>query len=256
MVSHAGYSFQLADQAAEQGPGVPVSFTIEGPDGRPVTDYEREHEKRLHLIAVRRDFSGFQHVHPELDSDGLWSTRLDLAPGPWRLFADFTAAGAGPLTLGADLQVGGEYLPESGGSGVRAASVDGYSVSLSGDLRPGSDTKLTLRVARDGRPVTDLQPYLGAYGHLVALREGDLAYLHVHPDGSPGDGRTDAGPEVVFHATVPSGGDYRLFLDFKHGGQVRTAAFRVATGRSAGDSTASDAGRAGAEEEQGHGHHH
>ena len=47
--------------------------------------------------------------------------------------------------------------------------------------------------------MTDLQPYLAAYGHLVALRQGDLAYLHVHPDGEPGDGRTKAGPDIVFH---------------------------------------------------------
>jgi uncharacterized protein YfaP (DUF2135 family) len=75
--------------------------------------------------------------------------------------------------------------------------------------------------------VTDLQPYLGAYGHLVALRSGDLAYLHVHPDGAPRDGTTSPGPDVVFHADVPSAGTYHLYLDFKHDGVVRTAAFTV-----------------------------
>jgi hypothetical protein len=85
-------------------------------------------------------------------------------------------------------------------------------------------------VLGDGQPVTDLQPYLAACGHLVALREGDLAYLHVHPEEAPGDGRTPAGPEIVFTAQVPSAGTYRLFLDFRHGGRVHTAAFTVATG--------------------------
>ena len=80
-------------------------------------------------------------------------------------------------------------------------------------------------MSRGGTPVTDLQPYLAAYGHLVALRQGDLAYLHVHPDGAPGDGRTEPGPAIVFHTTAPSDGTYRLFLDFKHGGVVRTAEF-------------------------------
>jgi hypothetical protein len=84
---------------------------------------------------------------------------------------------------------------------------------------------VTLRVSRDGKAVTDLQPYLGAYGHLVALRDGDLAYLHVHPDGEPGDGRTAAGPDVTFYAEVPSGGAYRLYLDFQHAGKVHTAEF-------------------------------
>ena len=75
--------------------------------------------------------------------------------------------------------------------------------------------------------MTDLQPYLGAYGHLVALRAGDLAYLHVHPDGVPGDGVTAPGPDVTFWATAPSAGAYRLFLDFQHNGVVRTAEFTV-----------------------------
>ena len=75
--------------------------------------------------------------------------------------------------------------------------------------------------------------YLGAYGHLVALRAGDLAYLHVHPEGAPGDGATEPGPEVVFFAEVPSPDRYHLYLDFKHDGVVRTAAFTV-TGSAAG----------------------
>ena len=91
----------------------------------------------------------------------------------------------------------------------------------------GSASELTLSVSRDGRPVTDLQPYLAAYGHLVVLRDGDLAYLHVHPAGEPGDGTTPSGPDITFYATAPSVGDYRLFLDFQHGDVVRTAEFTV-----------------------------
>lgn len=54
--------------------------------------------------------------------------------------------------------------------------------------------------------------------------------LHVHPNGEPGDGRTDSGPEISFTATAPSVGAYRLFLDFQHQGEVRTAAFTVHAG--------------------------
>ncbi|MEZ0073796.1 hypothetical protein [Planotetraspora sp. GP83] len=111
------------------------------------------------------------------------------------------------------------------------AVVDGYTVTLGGQLNAGRSSTLTVKITRQGKPVTDLQPYLGAYGHLVALRAGDLAYLHVHPDGSPGDGATPAGPEVTFHAEAPSDGDYRLFLDFKHAGAVHTAEFTARAGR-------------------------
>lgn len=77
------------------------------------------------------------------------------------------------------------------------------------------------------------QPYLGAYGHLVVLRVGDLAYAHVHPEGTPGDGHTAPGPAVAFHADLATGGAYRLFLDFQTGGVVHTAAFTATTVTSA-----------------------
>ena len=229
MVSQDQYTLRLHQAAARPGRDVPVSFTIEGPDGRPVTAYDVEHGKQLHLIAVRRDFSGFQHVHPQLGSDGSWSTDLDLTPGEWRLYADFNPTGGVGLTLGTDLSVPGDYQPERASGTVRTARVDGYTVTLAGDLTPGADSELTMSVARGGRPVTDLQPYLGAYGHLVALRDGDLAYLHVHPDGAPGDGSTTPGPDVVFEAAAPSDGDYRLFFDFRHRGVVHTAGFALTT---------------------------
>ncbi len=244
MVSQNGYTLDLAESDSRPGQDRAVAFTITGPDGKPVTSYDVEHEKQLHLIAVRRDFSGFQHVHPVLDeTSGVWSIDLDLTPGTWRLFADFKPTGADALTLGTDLAVDGDYRPAGPSAENRTAKVDDYEVTLDGDLTAGSDAKLTLSVARDGRPVTDLQPYLGAYGHLVALRGGDLAYLHVHPDGEPDDGTTKPGPEVVFHAAVPTAGTYHLYLDFQHDGVVRTAAFTVNAGGVAtpGDDDPSDA---------------
>ncbi|WP_370964184.1 hypothetical protein [Amycolatopsis sp. cg9] len=220
--SAAGYTFVPAGASPEAGR---FSFTITGPDGRPVTAFDVEHEKKLHLIVVRRDTAGFRHIHPDLAPDGTWSVPLTLpAAGSYRAFADFAPTGGKPMTLGADLSVAGDYRPVTYAPS-RTARVDGYTVELTGDLTAGKTSPLALTVSRDGVPVTDLQPYLGAYGHLVALREGDLAYLHVHPDGEPG-----AGPRVRFAAEVPSAGTYRLFLDFRHGGVVRTAEFTLSTG--------------------------
>src|SRR3954447_14182259 len=224
--SKDGYTLAVADTPPEPGR---FSFTITGPDGKPVTAYDVEHEKKLHLIVVRRDTAGFQHVHPELAPDGTWSVPLTLpAAGSYRAFADFAPTGGKPMTLGADLSVAGNYQPVTH-LPSRTAQVDGYTVEVAGGLTAGKTSPLTLEVSRDGVPVTYLQRYLGAAGHLVALRGGDLAYLHVHPDGEPGDGRTAAGPQVKFAAEVPSAGTYRLFLDFKHGGVVRTAEFTLTT---------------------------
>ena len=109
MVSEGGYTLALRDSVARAGRGQEISFVIEGPDG-PVTAYDVEHEKRLHFIAVRRDFTGFQHVHPTLADDGTWTTELDLTPGQWRVFADFKPSGGDALTLGSDLSVPGPTM--------------------------------------------------------------------------------------------------------------------------------------------------
>ena len=258
MVSQDGYTLALQTDTAKPGKSRLLEFTVTGPDGKPVTGYRQEHEKELHLIAVRRDFSGFQHVHPRRDPHGIWSVPLDLSPGQWRIFADFKPATGEGLTLGADLQVTGNVEPAPKTPEIRTAQVDNYTVTLVGTLTPGKDAKLTLSVSKDGEPVTDLQPYLGAYGHLVALREGDLAYLHVHPDGAPGDGRTQPGPDVVFYAAVPSDGGYHLYLDFKHDGVVRTATFSVTTADtakgSASPAPATHTGAAGTPQNNQHGH--
>jgi hypothetical protein len=181
----------------------------------------------MHLVVARRDLSGFRHVHPAMAADGTWRIPLTFAAaGDYRVFADFQAAGHDEgTTLGADVAVAGAYRPEPLPAPSRTATVAGYRVTLAGTLVPGTTSRLTLTVDRGGEPVTDLQPYLAAYGHLIALRQGDLAYLHVHPDGEPGDGRTKPGPAITFFAEVPSAGTYRLYLDFQHGGVVRTAGF-------------------------------
>jgi hypothetical protein len=111
--------------------------------------------------------------------------------------------------------------------------VDGFEVTLNGDLQTGSTSELVVEVSRGGEPVTTLEPYLGAFGHLVALREGDQAYLHVHPEGAePGEGDL-AGPTVTFMTEAPTPGRYLLYLDFQVEGQVRTATFTVDTTESA-----------------------
>ncbi|WP_448638750.1 hypothetical protein [Geodermatophilus sp. URMC 63] len=183
-VSHDGHTLDLGSTALPAGDAVPLSFRLLGPDGEPVTAYETVHEQDLHLVAVRRDLTGYQHVHPDLAPDGTWTTTLALTPGSWRVVADATPSALGRgVVLGADLAVGGASEPVPLPPPAPTAEVDGYTVTLDGGLVAGRESEVVLTVTRDGVPVTDLQPYLGARGHLVALRAGDLGYLHVHPTG-------------------------------------------------------------------------
>ncbi|MBP2326253.1 hypothetical protein JOF56_006638 [Kibdelosporangium banguiense] len=223
--SRGGYTLTPTSTTFTPGAVAPFSFKIVKSDGTAVTAFDVEHDKRMHLIVVRRDTADFQHVHPEMAADGTWTVPLRPAqPGSYRAFGDFTPTGGENVTLGVDLAAPGDFQPAKYQPST-VSKVDDYEVTLGGRLTPGQSSKVTLTVRKGGREVTDLQPYLGAYGHLVALRGGDLAYLHVHPDES----NAKPGPVITFFAEVPSTGTYRLFLDFQHEGKVRTADFTVST---------------------------
>ncbi|MFF9497953.1 hypothetical protein [Streptomyces flaveolus] len=252
-VSEHGYTLELDTTILTAGVQ-PISFRVTGPDGQSVTEFIPEHERELHFIAVRRDTSGFQHVHPVRDEKGTWSTQLALEPGDWRLFADIHPAGHdGTMTLGIDVAVAGPYDPRPLPEATRTAQIGEYTVTLDGALLPGEASELTLTVSHIGLPVTNLQPYLAAYGHLVALRVGDLGYLHVHPEGEPGDGTTAPGPDISFMAVAPTAGTYRLYLDFQHNNVVRTAEFTVHTTTT---TPRSDAAPQAAHEHKSHHHGH
>ena len=218
-----GLRLVVASPELERGRTQTLRFRVVGAHDRPVRSFELGHERRMHAIVVRRDLTGFQHLHPRMDRDGTWSVPLQLdAPGSYRLYADFRHAGEA-RTLASDLRVDGaaDLLPLPAPA-ASALSDGGDTVRLdAGHPHAGRATTLRFTVERDGRPVA-LAPYLGAAGHLVALREGDLAFLHVHPEG-------DAGPDgrASFMATFPSVGQYRLFLQYRAGAQVRTAAFTL-----------------------------
>ena len=240
-VAQDGY--RLVTEHDTLAPGAPTEwrFRIVDAVGAPVTAYDEENERDLHLIVVDRNLVDYAHLHPTLDHSGTWSVELPaLSSGSYRAFADFRPTGAEALTLGVDLAVTG---PVPGGD-LPAPSdrdvVDSYEVSVAGDPRPG-DSELAFTVRVDGEAVrTD--PYLGAAGHLVAIRDGDLAYLHVHPVDGDGD-------EIRFAAEFPSAGTYRLFLDFSHGGEVRTAAFTVTVPDATADGASTQTPHAGAQDE-------
>ncbi|WP_243228390.1 heavy-metal-associated domain-containing protein [Microbacterium sp. CIAB417] len=225
-ISASGFVLNRVEAPAETATQGTLSFRILTTAGEPVTDFETAHGKQLHLIVVRSDGSGYRHVHPELDAaTGTWSLPWTWdAAGTYRVYADFTADGRS-ATLSRQVDVAGAVAPRPATAIVTKDEVDGFDVAVSGDLVAGTGSELTIEVTRDGEPVTTLEPYLGAFGHLVALREGDLAYLHVHAHGEEPQPDDLAGPTVAFTAEVPSAGRYLLYLDFQVDGEVRTAQF-------------------------------
>ncbi|REJ05933.1 hypothetical protein DY023_08325 [Microbacterium bovistercoris] len=228
-LSRDGYL--LTDVSAPSAAGIPgtLSFTIRAADGTPVTGFAPSHGKALHLIVVRTDGVGYRHLHPALDAaTGIWSTPVAWdAAGSYRIFADATPLGADGITLSHTIDVAGDLRPVSARGERRHVSVDDLDVHLEGALLTGDGGVLTVTVSEHGHPVQRLEPYLSAFGHLVALREGDLAYLHVHALGDDPAPGSLSGPEIAFHASAPTPGRYFLYLDFQVDGRVRTASFVV-----------------------------
>lgn len=220
-----GYRLDTAVTELPAGRAVEYPFTVTGPDGRPVTDFAVHQAEKLHFYAVRADLTGFQHLHPTMAADGTWTAALAaLAPGRWRLYASFVpvadARQGSEIVLSRTVTVPGTSaelpLPAPAGS----TTVDGFTVALRVEPKAGAH-HLTATIGRDGRPVTDLQPYLDSYAHLTAFHEGDQALAHLHPmnevDGDRG------GPVLDFYALLGRAGNWRVFLQFRTAGQLHTA---------------------------------
>jgi hypothetical protein len=222
----AGYTLVFDRTVLPLGRSSTLRLRILDAAGSPTTRFDLEGGVRLHLILVRRDLTGYQHLHPRAQRDGSWNVPVTLAaPGAYRAYADFEVDGV-KTVLGIDLFAAGAFTPSAAPRPSRHARADGYDVELvHGELRAGEESELSFRVRRGGRPVARFDEYVGRRGHLVALHEGDLAYTHVHPaSGASND-------EIRFDAELAAAGRYRLFLQFKTNGVVHTVPFTAQVAR-------------------------
>ncbi len=220
-----GLTLSAAPTAFRSGKPGQLVLQVKGKDGAPVRAFERDQTKLMHLIVARSDFASYQHLHPTLDAaTGRFTVALRLPKaGTYRAIADFTTAGK-RYALGVNITATGGPSTRVALLAISAtATTDGYDVRLKdGALVAGSDSRLSFTITKGDAPIADLQPYLGAAGHLVALRSGDLAYSHVHPLSAD-----KATGSITFNADFPTPDTYRLFLQFRAGGVVHTAAFTV-----------------------------
>lgn len=218
----AGLRLAPLSQTVTAGASTTWRFRIIGCDGSPVRHFDRDNTKLLHLILVRMDLTGYQHLHPTLDADGTFTIKLRTPrAGTYRAITDFVIDGR-KYVLGTNLTAPGPVRSIPLPRPALESSVDGYDVQLQrpAQLTAGQEAQLTFRITRDGQPINDLEPYLGSYGHLVALHASELAYSHVHPISAD-----PAGGAITFNAELGDRGTYRLFLQFQTHGRVHTVAF-------------------------------
>lgn len=227
------------------------SFSIVDDQGDTLKNFEITHTKLMHVIVARKDLAYFQHVHPEFNqATGVFSFK-DLtfpADGVYRIFADFAPGGGQkdssgmplPVTLSEDVPVGigANYTPQMLGSEERTKTFGDYQVTFSTDktLMSGVQSMITFNLKQNGKPVTDLQEYLGALGHSVILREGNLDFIHAHPME---DVTTDQDGKVDFMVDFPEAGKYKIFTQFQRNGKVFTTDFVVSVIQGANSSGSS-----------------
>jgi plastocyanin len=242
----AGHAAEVAlDTGGAVAPGEPVKLRFDLTDaesGNPVNPVEA-HEADMHLILVSQDLGYFQHVHPQRTADGRYEIEHTFpAGGSYLLYSEFELAGTGDEVHRFKVSVGeGRGKPADLTLDLGTQEVDGYTVRISpkaehGEVVAGEAADFVVNIERNGQPVTDLEPYLGAASHVVVIDEGTREFAHVHsvPGQDPSGGSMGAhalperfGPDLAFTHTFTEAGRYKVWAQFSHGGQVRTVSWVV-----------------------------
>jgi Cu+-exporting ATPase len=249
----AGLRIEWASEPAAPQPGQPVTFSyrvIDADDNQAITDLPLDHERPMHLILVSEDLTQFQHIHPELAADGSYRVETTLpVAGTYRLYDEFvhdgqTVLDQRELIVGEASSAGAGLTPDTAPKTANGMTV---AIRTPETIHAGEATQFTLDVTRDGQPVTDLEPYLGAAAHIAIVNGDGTDFAHTHgeataPSAATSDDHAHAdegaggdehavpaafGPQVTVEHTFAEPGLYKLWAQFSHDGQVITVPFVV-----------------------------
>ncbi|QHN03270.1 hypothetical protein FTO74_07745 [Granulicella sp. WH15] len=232
---------------ATPAPGNPLKqkldFWMTEPNrAAPIKSYQTEMTKKMHVVVVSNDFKTFMHLHPTLGPDGhLVLTQVFPAKGTYLVYTDGLPNQLNHQVFRFALNVGGtssdvRTLPPTG-MGVQ---VGPYEVDLSSvRLRSGAMSMVDINILKDGKPATDLHPYLGSPAHAVFLNTKDLSYVHAHPmasdqmmmdmskDPPPMPENGPSPSDMMLHLALREPGTYKLWLQFHGGTQLYVAEFTI-----------------------------
>jgi hypothetical protein len=228
-----------------------------------------DHGHLMHLFLIGLpNLDRFYHLHPDQIATDTFAEQLPaVSAGNYALFADVVRESGFPDTMttrmtlqdvtgnppkGDDSEAAVEYLSDSKGFGPVLTMPDHSRWEWIPDgptIHARQPMFLRFRIFdKDGKPASDLEPYMGMAGHLVIVKRDFTVFAHVHPAGSmpmaalmllkgqANSGRADMGAmqemnaaampaEVSFPYGFPEPGDYRMFVQIKRNGQVKTGVF-------------------------------
>lgn len=221
-----GYTVRAVQPTQRPGKDVLVELAVTAPGGQVLSELDEDAGEHMHLIAFRRDLTGYQHVTPQQGEGTSWWGILNLTPGPWHVIIHFQSKALGrEIALATDFTTSGTYRPEPLPPVADQVQIKDLIVRRTGELSTSADSSTAITVTDRGQPVTDLEPAHGEMGHTVLIRPGDLGYLHMHSNS------TGTGPRLDFLGAVPDRGSYRLFVEFYRGDKFYLAPFTVQAAR-------------------------
>ncbi|MCD9020906.1 hypothetical protein [Cohnella silvisoli] len=221
-------SWHFATEKPKPNTDTAITIQIKDKDGNAINKFDINHEKKLHLIVVSKDLSYFNHIHPEYKDDGTFEITTKFPnSGDYKLIADYIPTGGSATSQSKWVKVEGtvpalaEITPEES----LVKTINDIEVTLTFDhLMADMDLNLTFNMvdAKTKEPITDLQPYLGAVGHVVILSADAEQYLHVHPT------KEDAkGPNAQFMTKFPQSGVYKIWGQFQRNDETFIVPFVV-----------------------------
>jgi hypothetical protein len=221
-----GYTFGAVEPTQKPGKDVAVEFTVNAPGGLVVSELDEFAGEHMHLIAFRRDLTGYQHLMAQQGEGTSWWGLLNLTPGPWHVIIHFESKALGrEIALATDFMVSGGYRPKSLPPAADEVQVKGLTITRTGALTTRANSSSGVIVSDHGRPVADLQPAHGEMGHAVVIRPADLGYLHLHSTTQGSAGQIVGGPQLDFLGSVPDKGSYRIFVEFYRADKLYLAEF-------------------------------
>ena len=222
---------ELVPRAPAPGVVARAHFHVRDPrTGAAVTQFDVVHEKLFHLFVVSRDLQHFAHVHPSRSANGAFGVDLALPhAGHYQLMADFVPTGGAPQLLQRTITTAGYDGPLSTTPALAAdlsdKVVDNTRVQLAmREAMAGGERLMTFTLtdALTGAPAANVEPYLGATGHLLRVNADLSAAAHSHPIAEDGPPST-----VAFQVLFPRAGMHRVWVQFQRSGRVLTASFTI-----------------------------
>lgn len=219
------YPVKLSFEPAVPRPGVEALLSLEVTDPKKrqrVREFQEVHEKLFHLFLISSDLSSFAHEHPQPRADGTFQLRYTFKqPGEYRMLADFYPKDGTPQLVSRSFHVAGERKPARALAGEmqpkQGANLRVELVTEPPQPIAGKKTLLFFRIS----PHEGLEPYLGAWGHLLAASSDLIDLIHGHPEFP------EPGPQIQFNVIFPRAGVHRVWVQFQNKQVVNTVAFNV-----------------------------